>query len=150
MERVLFVCTGNTCRSPMAEALLKARAEGKIEVKSAGLFAFPGSEASEGTKTVLKEKGIELEHKSQTLGQGLLDWATLILTMTQSHKDSILSHYPHAEAKVFTIKEYTENDEVNSDVIDPFGSSVEQYRETAKELERLVEKLIKKVSSQKG
>ncbi len=65
MKRVLFVCTGNTCRSPMAEALLRHYGEGKFEVQSAGVFAYPGSDASVHAKEALAEKGIAIDHASR-------------------------------------------------------------------------------------
>ncbi|RFB17274.1 low molecular weight protein arginine phosphatase [Bacillus sp. HNG] len=142
MKRVLFVCTGNTCRSPMAEAILRKKAGESIEVKSAGIFASDGSPASTNTAHVLQEKGIECQHSSSLLTQDLIEWATCILTMTSHHKQAILHSFPEAQDKVFTLKEYVDSD---GDVSDPFGGPVDIYRETYAELEPLIEKVLSKL-----
>ncbi|MFS0862991.1 low molecular weight protein arginine phosphatase [Fredinandcohnia sp. 179-A 10B2 NHS] len=142
MVRVLFVCTGNTCRSPMAEAILKAKATDGIEVKSAGIFASNGTPASVNTAAVLKEKGIDSIHSSSLLSKELTDWASYILTMTNSHKQEILFRYPEASSKLFTLKEFVGS---TGDISDPFGGPVEIYRETYNEMEPIIETLITKL-----
>lgn len=144
MIRILFVCTGNTCRSPMAEAILKNKNVDNLEIKSAGIYASEGSRASHQVMEVLSEKGIFLDHSSSLLNKDLVDWATYIFTMTTSHKNRIASDFPRAIEKTFTIKEFAENDKYG-EIMDPFGGSVSQYRETYSELELLIEKIIKKL-----
>lgn len=143
MERILFVCTGNTCRSPMAEALLKAKRLEGIEVRSAGVHAFPGSDASGHAKAALKEIGIEHSHSASLLDQDLVDWATLILTMTSGHKQLIIGNIPDAAHKTSTLKEFVMQSD--SDVSDPFGSSLDVYRKTLNELNELVDKLVERL-----
>lgn len=105
MKNVLFICTGNTCRSPMAEALLKHKS--KFKVKSAGIFASIGSPASQGTIDALQTVNINVEHQSQPVSEQLLDWADVILTMTMQHKQTVAMQYPQVHDKVYTLKEYT-------------------------------------------
>lgn len=153
MSRILFICTGNTCRSPMAEALLNHHSNGKVEAKSAGLFAVDGNPASEHTIQVLQEEGVPIDHASKPLTPDLIDWADVMLTMTAQHKQTILLQYPELADRVFTIKEYTELDGGNGsegytdsvDVTDPYGGHADIYRQTFKELDELILKLTKRL-----
>ncbi|WP_428910111.1 low molecular weight protein arginine phosphatase [Niallia sp. Krafla_26] len=141
MTNVLFVCTGNTCRSPIAESLLKHINIPGVDVKSAGTYAVNGSEASTHTKKVLDENSIPHSHKSTTVSEDLMDWADFILTMTTGHKRTIIDMFPHAQAKVFTLKEFAKM-EGYPDIADPFGGSVEQYRHTYIEIKEAIEKIV--------
>lgn len=144
MKRVLFVCTGNTCRSPMAEALLRHHGRGSFEAKSAGVFANPGSGASLYAKDALAEKGIQAEHVSQQITEKLIEWADMVLTMTESHKQLVIGHYPVAGNKVYTFYEFVEG--TRKDISDPFGGSLAIYQSTLVEMEKLVQTLLEKHS----
>ncbi|MBK0074712.1 MULTISPECIES: low molecular weight protein arginine phosphatase [Bacillus] len=144
MKRVLFVCTGNTCRSPMAEALLRHHGGDKFEVQSAGVFAYPGSDASVHAKEALAEKGILIDHAAQQINETLLDWADIVVTMTENHKQIVLGHYPGVEKKLNTLYGLTEG--IGKDISDPFGGSLSIYKETLDEMEKLVQTLLKKHS----
>ena len=142
MKKILFVCTGNTCRSPMAEAIAR-KLDKNLEVKSAGLFTVQGSTISPFAKEVLQENNIVHQHQSTPFTKEVGDWADLILTMTKSHKDYIFSQYPDLRYKVFSLKEYVKAD--GMDVIDPYGGSIDTYRRTFEELYDLITKLGEKL-----
>ncbi|MGG4489534.1 low molecular weight protein arginine phosphatase [Metabacillus idriensis] len=149
MINVLFVCTGNTCRSPMAEALLNHMKENDhLSVKSAGVFAGEGGDASLHAKQALDEKGIICNHQSALLNEEHIRFATYILTMTESHKELIFERYPQAIEKTFTLSEFVmEDGQDRRDVMDPFGGSLEIYRMTREELEKMIKLLIKKLKN---
>ncbi|AZB40913.1 low molecular weight protein arginine phosphatase [Bacillus sp. FJAT-42376] len=146
VSNVLFVCTGNTCRSPMAEALLQfMKRSDQTKVKSAGVFAMDGSDASPYAKDVLLEKGIAFNHRSSLLNGEKVDWATHILTMTESHKQLMLERFPEAKEKIWTLSEYVHGLSEKRDVLDPYGGPAEIYRATRDDLEGMLKLLLEKI-----
>jgi len=130
----------------MAEAIFRELMNDDMEVKSAGVFAMDGSDASENTKAVLFEKGISIDHSSSQLTEELVNWATYILTMTKSHKELVIHHFPHAKDKTYTLTEFVaEKEGDHADIGDPFGGSVEIYRQTREELSEKIQKLMIKL-----
>lgn len=146
MKHVLFVCTGNTCRSPLAEAMLLHKKDQGIEVRSAGVYAADGVPPSLETLEVLKEKSISYEKTSSLLTKDMVDWADIILTMTVAHKQTSVSMYPFAADKIYTLHEFALDDK-NRDIIDPIGADTEVYRQTAAEIERLMNYALPKIKS---
>lgn len=152
--KIVFVCTGNTCRSPMAEAFLKDILVKKGEniedyyITSAGISTMDRLDASTNSILALKEHYIDItNHKSKRLTYKLIEDADLILTMGLGHKEAILRAFPKLKNKVFTIKEFLrEND---SDVVDPYGGSLGIYRNTANEIKYLIEKVFEKILEKK-
>ncbi|ENQ3107077.1 protein tyrosine phosphatase [Bacillus sp. 491mf] len=144
MKRVLFVCTGNTCRSPMAEALLHHHGKEQFDVQSAGVFAEVGTDASLHAKNALEEKGISIAHSSKLVTAELLEWSDVVLTMTAGHRQLLLAHHPEISEKVHTFYKFVEG--TNKDISDPFGGSLAIYKATLEEMEQLVQTLVKKHS----
>ena len=146
MKNILFVCTGNTCRSPMAEAILKSYQIEGISVKSAGVYAFPGDAASVNAKLVLEDNQISHDHSASPFSEKEVEWADYIFTMTEGHKQLIASRYPQAIERTFTLKEFVLGDSYDRDVSDPYGGSKQMYERTFIELKQLISGLVEKIN----
>lgn len=134
---IALVCTGNTCRSPMAETLLREKVREKfgtedvIRVLSAGVAAGIGSGASPQSVEVMGERGLDLTgHSSQQLDDSLINVADLILTMTRGHQSAILAAWPNLHDRVFTLRRD------GGDISDPVGMPVEVYQQCAEQIDQ--------------
>jgi len=148
-QKILFVCTGNICRSPMAEGLLKKMARDNhwtLESQSAGLAAFHSVPAEAEAVEVCREKGIDISgHQSQPLSKALVLDSSLILTMTAKHKESILRKMPELAEKINLLSEFA--GQGLEDIEDPVGQSVETYRKILTQIEGYLLKAKDKLSS---
>ena len=142
--KLLFVCTGNTCRSPMAQAIaersVERRAWDQVDIRSAGVSAFPGGVASEGAGRAAERGGLSLEgHRSTPLDAELVAWASLILTMGPHHADS--AEALGGAGKVWMLSAFSDGGEQprGRGVPDPFGGDARVYEECLDTLEVFVE-----------
>lgn len=135
--KIVFVCTGNICRSPMAEYILKSKVK-DVEVSSCGVSTFNDLSISKNALEALSELGIDAkDHKSKLINQEIIDNADYIFTMTGFHKTMIESFLDIKKGNVFTLSD--------SDVADPYGGDLDVYRNCRDELICLIDGIIDKL-----
>lgn len=142
MPKILFVCTGNLCRSPMAEVLLRHRLVqeglGSWRVESAGTWAQNDQPASGYAVQVMAERGLDLHtHRSKPIDRQMIQEADLVLVMTRHHAEALRSEFPDFRNKVWLLSQMDGNR--ICDVNDPYGGSLIEYQYCAAELENLIQ-----------
>lgn len=140
-KTVLFVCTGNVCRSPIAAALFnhEARRAGEerlFQAHSAGTWAVEHQPASGHAQTVLAKRGIDISsHRGRMITEADLGSSALILVMTRSHRDALAAEFPQHRRKLHLVSELQSS---SYDIGDPYGGSLSDYEHCTNELERLI------------
>ncbi|RJE47433.1 MULTISPECIES: low molecular weight protein arginine phosphatase [unclassified Dehalobacter] len=135
-KKILFVCTGNTCRSPMAEGLARLYFPEGVEIFSAGIQALDGDPVSPYAGQILQERGIDSrQHRAARLQKDTLAAAGLILTMTKAQKKLLVSIYPEYQDKIMQLGEWAGLDK---EISDPWLGSLETYRLCAEEIEETI------------
>jgi len=151
---VLFVCTGNTCRSAMAEEMAEDIGDAStmsFKFKSAGTFACAGDPATDEAIEVMDEIELDIEkHKSTQFDKELAQWADIIFAMEAKHIEEMEAMAPEEEAKMHTLLGYATGKEgypgeEGYDIIDPFKDPIEDYRETRDQLREAIGIVIKKL-----
>lgn len=173
--RLLFVCTGNTCRSPMAEHIAKAKLKERglnWQVQSAGLFATPGMPMADHARDVLHGRQIKASHKSRLVTEKLLDGADVVLTMTEAHRADLVQRFPRARDKTHALLRFIADDDPGGagnsktadgsatlfgavgqfggryDIVDPIGGPKEAYEDCADRLDRAIDELLNRLEAQ--
>ena len=159
MKKILFVCTGNSCRSPIAEGLLekmfKEENVQNIEVFSAGTNSIPGIPPTRETIEVLRKEGIDIsDHRSTCITYDLISQADLILVMEKVHREKILTMNPGVKNKVFLLREFAgdsrgtypigKGDET-LDIYDPIGQPISVYEKCLLEIKDVLKRSLQKI-----
>ena len=153
MVRILFVCSGNTCRSPMAEAIARRvaaeRGIADVEVTSAGTGAWDGSGASEGALLVGLERSLDLNaHRARLLTPELVQQADLVLVMSPSHADQVAQM--GGAGKTHLLTAYASSGATTRGIADPFGGDLDGYRATFEELDREIRLVFDRLVAERG
>ena len=147
MPTIIFICTGNTCRSPMAAALATSifkQNKLNVAVLSAGVTAGDGYPASQNAILAMEDENIDINpHLSTQISQEILTQAALILTMTTSHLQIVQSIHPTANAH--TLAQYANQ---SGDVSDPFGGNLATYRKCAAQIKELLSASVAKLKEE--
>jgi len=152
VTHILLICTGNTCRSPLAEAMLRRKLQERgvegVTVGSAGTGAWDGAPASEGAYLVALEHGLDLSsHRARLLTRELVDGSDLVLTMARHHLAR--AEQLGASGKAHLLGEFAGGEGATAEVRDPFGGDLEGYRETYEELDAMLGAIVARLERER-
>src|SRR5579864_8734871 len=154
MKTILFICTGNVCRSPMAEGIFRHAIQGRgnYRVVSAGLGAMDGQPPSAHAVEAVRELGIDIANqRSRMLTPDLVAQADYIFGMTHSHVDTVMLLYPQAAEKTFLLREFDDTlDPFEKDISDPIGGSYEVYLNCRDQIEQGIVSLLRFIEGEGG
>ena len=145
-KTMLFVCTGNSCRSVMAEYLLRKKVSDlgrqDIDAASAGTFALLGMGPTRETQKLVSETGLDASaHRAQRASLELVDQADIIFAMERHHKEELLRQFPAAAGRVHLLGEYLKRDPYEDEIQDPIGKSEEFYKIIFLKIKDAIDKL---------
>ncbi|MBU1045054.1 MAG: threonylcarbamoyl-AMP synthase [Candidatus Omnitrophica bacterium] len=145
---ILFVCTGNSCRSAMAEGLMKHMVKGidRFDISSAGVAAFGGMPASHDAIAVMRKYGVDITgHRARRLDNQMVKTADYILVMENVHRDFMFDRYWRAKKRIFFLKEFSKDKTGKLAIIDPIGRNLNFYQEVAEIIKKSIEGLVDKL-----
>ena len=149
--KIMFVCTGNICRSAMADKMLAKRVKEEnlnIEVYSSGTFAENGDYPTVEAIEAMEEYGVDLkQHRATNIRRSNIEEMDLILCATTTHKNMVLQLYPNLAGQVYTMKEYVGDTQNGIDISDPWGYDLAVYRKCAAEIEKITQKIVDKMKN---
>lgn len=150
-KTILFICTGNTCRSPMAEGIFNAEAEKEgipFRASSAGTYAYNNLPVSENSEKAMREIGLDIsKHKSRQITRTMLSQADLILTMTEEHTEFLNTVASEHSKKIMTVAKYIDLD---ISVEDPYGNNLDEYIRCRNQLQKIIKLIIMKLKKNGG
>ena len=149
--KIMFICTGNICRSAMAEGIMKKLVKERnidAEIYSCGIYAETGDYVTYNAEEAVKEYNVDItSHRATNIRESNIEKMDLILCATISHKQSVLYLYPNLQGKVFTMKEYAniDKDRQDMDIKDPWGYDMNVYKNCVKEIKECLDIIINKI-----
>lgn len=151
MIKIMFVCTGNICRSPMAHYYMQKRVkdlniENNFLISSCGVYACTGEKATQNAIFVMKEYNVDMEnHRATNIADTNIEDYDYIITLTARHKEQIRYYYPKLGDNIYTLREFVDKDEIYKNIDDPWGLNITVYKDCAQEIVEKVDKLIEKL-----
>jgi protein-tyrosine phosphatase len=146
MKSVLFVCSANICRSPMAMGLFQAHVAESVEswrVESAGVWALVDYAAATNTRAVLARRGVDLSaHRARQITVQMIEQFYLVLVMERNHKEALQAAFPQLAGRIYLLTEMVGR---STDILDPMGGEVDEFENTAREIEDLIQRGFKRI-----